>query len=241
MKQQWEVTTPFGMFNLKLEDNVLTLGGKDTCVMIIYKGSTDSILDQLGTDRSCELHGFPIKGETTQNMLYTATSIFRSVYQDVKHLNLLDASSYKCKFDDGSLRPISLRESHFLFHGKTYYEDKFDAEPVSQEDKDTMSEFRKALHDPSKKTEHFNFKDERLSTELTPLYTSSSTWWEFFQKIQSKWESTKCTKIYLWHRDALHMMMKWKTIPQYWIPVSRIASIKANHPVRTWAAANFSV
>jgi hypothetical protein len=216
MKQQWELTTPFGMFHLKLDNDVLTLGGEDTCVMIVYKGQNDSLLDQLGTDRSCELRGFHIKGETTKNMLYTATSIFRSLYQDVRYLNLLDASTYKCKFDDGSLRSISLRESHFLFHGKTYYEDKFQAEPVYEEDKETMAQFRNALHDPSKKPEYFNFKDTRLTSELTSLYNASSTWWEFFQAIQLKWKDTKCTKIYVWHRNALYEMMKGKTIPQYW-------------------------
>lgn len=212
----WELSTPFGMFKLRIKDNVLTLGGKDTCVMIVYEGSNDSRLDYLGTEKSCELHGFPVKGIKTQQMLYLATSIFRSVYQDVKFLTILDASTIKCKLPNGSLSPMSLRESHFLFHGKTYYEDKFQAVTLLPEDAILMDEFRKALHDPSKKPKYFNFIDTNLIQELTPYYNSSSTWWEFFQAIQSKWKDDKCTKIYIWYRNALYKMMEGKTIPQYW-------------------------
>ena len=216
MKQSWEVTTPFGSFLLHLENNVLTLGAKDTCVMISYKGPNDSLLDELGTNRQCELHGYPIKGENTKKLLYTATSIFRSLYQNVTSLNVMDASSYKCEFPDGSLRPISLREANFIFHGKTYYEDKFQAVPIFPEDAITMQQFRDALHDPAKKPQYFNFKDNSLMLDLIPMYKETSTWWDFFQKIQEKWGDAKCTKIYVWHRDALHEMMGGKTIPQYW-------------------------
>jgi hypothetical protein len=149
-------------------------------------------------------------------MVYLATSIFRSIWQDVKFLTLLDASSYKCKFSDGTLRPINLCEAHFIFHGKTYYEDKFGAVPTLPEDIITMTQFREALHDLTKKPESFNFNDEVLNDELTTLYKLSSTWWEFFQHIQTKWTDIKCTKVYLWHRRALYEMMKTKTIPQYW-------------------------
>jgi hypothetical protein len=44
MNGEWELTSNFGSFHLKIKDNVLTLGGNDTCVMIIYKGPNDSML-----------------------------------------------------------------------------------------------------------------------------------------------------------------------------------------------------
>jgi hypothetical protein len=36
------------------------------------------------------------------------------------------------------------------------------------------------------------------------LYTSTSTWWEFFQAIQTKYGDKKCSVIYPWINNAMY-------------------------------------
>lgn len=213
---EWDVSSGHYVFRLKKEGNVLSLGGEDMCVMMMYKGPDDSMLQWLGSKERCELHGFPIKGEGTKHMLYLATTIFRSIFRDVRFLTLLDSSSFKCEMPNGKRYPINLREYNFLFHGKTFYEDKFNAVPLTTDGEKRMEQFRNALYDPSKKPKTFHFLNSELNTELMPIYESSSTWWDFFQQIQKNYGDAKCTKIYLWYRNALNEMVKNITLPEYW-------------------------
>jgi hypothetical protein len=216
MDGTWELKSSEGVFRLKIEHGDVSIGGKDMCVLLTYKGPNDSMLHWFGTDAQCELRGFPIKGDKTKHLLYLATSIFRSIHRDVNYIKLIDSSTYKCgNFPDGKSRPISLRESHFVFHGKTYYEDKFGAVPTTSEGASRMEALRKAIHDPSKKPEKFTFGNPELAKELTPLYNSTNTWWDFFQQIQEKWKKEKCAKIYIWYRIALSNMFG-DTIPEHW-------------------------
>jgi hypothetical protein len=214
MNNEWKITSEHGVFRLKVANGDVSIGGKDTCVLIVYDGPEKSMLQWFGTKVQCELRGFPVQGETTKHMVYLATTVFRSLHRDVKYLNILDSSSYKCKLNNGATGSIILREANFLFHGKTYYEQAFQAVPSTTDGEQRMTEFRKALHDPSKKPATFRFIDNALTTELTPLYNSTSTWWDFFQSIQSKWKN-KCAWIHPWYRFALNEMVK-DTIPEHW-------------------------
>ena len=213
--QQGPLTSKSWKYHLKVDATNVSLGGKDVCVMLIYNGPEKSMLHWLGTEARCELQGFPVKGNHTLHLVHIATTFFRALFRDVKHLHLIDSSSYKCALQNGKLYPISLRESYFLFHGKTYYEDKFHAFPRTADAAETMAVFRAALHDPSKKPAVFRFMDDELQTVLTPLYNTSRTWWDFFQAIQTRWGSQKCTMIYKWHRYAL-AEMHTATIPEHW-------------------------
>jgi hypothetical protein len=225
MAREWVITSPYGSFSLKHEADVISVGGKDVCVMIVYKGPEKSMLHWLGTNSQCELRGFPIKGDATKNMVYLATSVFRSLYQHVRHIQLIDSSSFKCALPDGKLHSIVLREAHFLFHGKTYYEDKFNAVPSTPDGRLTMQEFRDAFHNPDRKPKTFNFMDPTLTDLLTPIYNTENTWCDFFQAIQNKWQD-KCRMIYLWYRLALYEMVE-KTIPEHWsIDITRLPLIR---------------
>jgi hypothetical protein len=213
---EWEVRTPHGKFRLKHSDNVVYLGGKDLCVHIKYDGPDMSELSWLGTkDARCELNDLKIKGKLTEYMLHVAISIFHKLYPDVTHLHLIDSSAYDCLLPDGGKRKLSMKETYFLFHGKTYYEDKFGAVPRTEAGLKSIETFRTALHDPVKKPAKFNFENPDLNEALSPLYKAANTWWEFFQAIQDKWGDKKCSIIYLWYRYALGAM-SLDMIPEHW-------------------------
>lgn len=102
MNKDLKVISEHGIFRLKIQDGDVSIGGKDVCVLIVYDGPDKSMLQWLGTKAHCELRGFPIQGINTKHMVYLATSVFRSLHKDVKILNLLDSSSYKCTMNNGT-------------------------------------------------------------------------------------------------------------------------------------------
>lgn len=228
--RQWEIQTPVGKFRFKHASDMISLGGKDFCVQISYDGPDNSTLVWLGTrNAKCELNNLPIFGKKTQQMVYLAVTLFRVIYPNVSHINLIDSSTFTCDLPDGKKHSISMKESYFLFHGKTFYEDKFGAVPILETDLHTMSVLRNALSDPSKKPERFEFLNATLTPFLDPIYKLSLTWRDFFQGIQSKWEDKKCSVIYAWYRRALSCMHKG-TIPDHWrINITKFPII---HPIK---------
>lgn len=216
-ERQWDVITDFGKFRVKHADDMVSVGGKDWCVNIVYKGPDESILQWLGTeDLQCTIDNIEIKGEKTRKMLYLATTIFRVLYRDVRYLHMVDSSVIKCTLPGGLKKPLSLKESHFLFHGKTYYEDKYGAFPRYESGKYIMIKYREGLHDPTKKPKKFSFTMPDLNEMLTPIYNSTDTWWDFFQEIQKKWGNKKCQIIYIWFRETLAYIGDKNPIPEMW-------------------------
>ena len=208
------VRTSFGKFRVKQSDDMLSVGGKNLCVQIAYKGDNDSELAHLGTeDGGCELTDTKIKGEDTVKMTYLAVTLFKEKYRNVNHLYVMDSSKIKCQLDDTKTKSMSLMKTNLLFKGKTYYQEKFNAVPKFPTT--TLDQFVENLDNPEYKPPTFSFSNSSLDLLLTPLYSQAKTWKEFFKMIETKYGKEKCKYIYTWYLNALYTISH-EPITEFW-------------------------
>ena len=197
----FRVNTEFGTFQIKHENNLLSVGGKKYCVQLVYKKNDESEMLSLQTKYGgCELTDKIIKGENTVKMVLLAFTIFREYYPDVEEVFLIDSSSIDC---EGS--PMGLMKSSLLLHGYTYYERKFQAVPVLEEDVSILDNFRKAYNNIWDSPPIFSFINDSFEKLLRPLYENSNSWSDFSKKLIEKFgERRVCYYIYPWFLNAIY-------------------------------------
>lgn len=228
MTEHFHAKTSFGDFRIKIiNKDFISVGGKNFCVQISYRGDNDTELTSLETSRGgCEIHNKHISGELTTKMTHLGFTILRELYPSVKKVNLIDSSSYKCTMPDDSQRGISLMKSSLLIYGQTYYERKFGAVPKFEHDTQILEEFRGGWADPAQKPETFNFNNPDLNSLLTPIYNSTATWKEFMEALEKKFGRRICTYIYPWFLHAL-AKIQTREIPSHWtIPIGSLPRIE---------------
>ena len=187
---------------------MISLSDNELCVQMFYEGRKKNLVLLGAYNIRFELENLR---KQLQYLVYLASTIFRSLYPHIIYLTLIDYGSLTCDLPDGKQHAISMKESYFLLYGKTLYEDLFDAVPYREEDVCTMNTLRNHLTDPSKKPERFNFLNTTLTPFLEELYTSSSSWSDFFNAIQYKWGNKALSVIYTWYQHVLSL-----TIPLSW-------------------------
>lgn len=85
-------------------------------------------LDGVGWSAECSI-GSPLEnGDGTQTMVKSALCFLVWRFPIIKHVQFIDASKKTCKFNIS----IDLATFHFSKHGKTWYEDKFDAKLINK-------------------------------------------------------------------------------------------------------------
>ena len=228
MTEHFHAKTSFGDFRVKISNrDFISIGGKNFCVQISYRGDNDTELTSLETSRGgCEIHNKHISGELTTKMTHLGFTILKELYPNVKVVHLIDNSSYKCTMPDDSQRGISLMKSSLLIYGQTYYERKFGAVPKFEHDVKTMEEFRKNWADPEFKPTTFNFNNPDLNSLLTPIYNSTVTWKEFMEALNNKFKRKICMYIYPWFLHALSKIQT-REIPSHWtIPIESLAEVQ---------------
>ena len=199
------VRTSFGKFSVS--DDIISVGGKNLCVQISYKGDNDSELAHLG------IIGKKIRGEDTVKMTYLAVTLFKEKYQNVNHLYLMDSSKINCQLDDTKTKSMSLMKTNLLFKGKTYYQEKFNAVPKFPTT--TLDQFVENLDNPEYKPPTFSFSNSSLDSLLTPLYSQAKTWKGFFKMIETKYGQEKYKYIYTWYLNALYTIAR-EPITEFW-------------------------
>lgn len=208
--------TEFGKFKVKIEKNNIKLGGRTFCVnLVLYEKETS--LYWLKTDiGGCELNEKDIHGKNTVNMTDLAFSILRKYYPERTTVTLLDDSGFSWK-DKNRTYKTNFLKGYLLFHGKTWYEDKFNAVMCNS---DIYKVYRdKAdnnFDDPSKKPAVFDFMNIDCKEKLEPLYLESKTWREFINRLLEKYEETKYKMIYDWYRSAIYSIFDGMEINQDW-------------------------
>lgn len=151
----------------------------------------------------------------SQHLLLLGLTIARDINPTVKRFTFDDCSHVNCEMPDKTIIPMSLRNLHIAFHGKSWYEYYFDAKRQYNHE-----EYRKRVmnfYNPEKKPTTFDFKNPELNEILTPYYNTSTTWSEFFHTIEEKYKSKKCAVVYPWLMQALYIIfdgnmfddMKW--------------------------------
>jgi hypothetical protein len=191
--------TEFGKFRVKIKGDFISIGGKRFCVQISYRNESDIELTSLETRHGgCELNNKEIHGDLTVHMVHLAFTILRINYPGVRTVNLTDTSSFICEN-----RPMGLMKTSLLLYGQTYYERRFGATPVKAKEIDKINNFR-AQWNNTKLPTKFNFVNKELSTLLTPIYESCSTWAEFASKLNGTFGRQVCKYIYPWFLDAVY-------------------------------------
>ena len=179
---------------------ILTVGGINKCVGINapYNSDIAHLLNIKRNGGGCELDGNEISGLKTVHMLNLAFTILKKEMLHIKFVKLEDRSDIPCKLKDGSLIGISLASQQLIFHQKTWYERYFNAKLINP--------ILRKLYDESKcnfnkKPTTFNFINKDLNTVLTPLFDESTSWKDFFHKINTM--KDKCQIILFWYPYAL--------------------------------------
>lgn len=108
------------------------VGGNQKCVIIsVYFDGTHPNIDGLGYDEKCNSDVSLPHGTGTVDLLTSAMSFVSHKYKNTK-FELKDKSYVECdKIADGDKKlRIPLMYLHIIKYGKTWYEDKFNAQPV---------------------------------------------------------------------------------------------------------------
>ncbi len=205
LPDKFVASTEFGLFQIKITNrDYISIGTGNDCVQIAYSVKKNTAtLDWLETEKGgCEETGKSIHGKDTIAMVDLGLTILRQMYPHVnKTIYLRDSSKFICILPDGRRYHISNSIYNFLLKGKTYYQDRFNAEPVD--------EFSKSLIDMYQKTwtttnvpNDFDFKNPEIELLLEPIKRDSKTWQEFFQNIYKKYGRDSCTIIAPWYLEA---------------------------------------
>ena len=140
-------------------------------------------------------------------MVHLGITIAKELNSTLQILELNDSASFKCVLPDERLIEISSTDHDIAFYQKSYYEKRYKAELLNNTLQKKYKENIKNFDDPSKKPLLFNFENNDIEKELLPLYNSSTTWKEFFDKINHKYARNKCTVVEVWIKSALlHIM-----------------------------------
>ena len=209
--------TSFGTFSVRITDGTyINVGGKNDCVQLGYRQEGEGFLDWLETDKGrCEMDNAQIHGKSTIAMTDLAFTVLRILYPDVKTVTLIDSATFMCTLANGRKSPMPYKQFFLLTKGKTYYEDRFNATPMYDNELEPLKQFRMNLDDPDKKPISFSFNNKDLNEELNPIYKESATWNQFIQRLKNKYEYNVCQAMFPWYMYAYATIMG-SEITSYW-------------------------
>ena len=220
--------TEFGKFKIKVDNDNIKVGGRHFCVNLALH-EKETTLYWLKTDEGgCELNEKDIRGKNTVSMTDIAFSLLRQYYPERNtSITLLDDSGFSWKDKSGRIYKTNFLKGYLLLHGKTWYEDKFNAVMCNS---DIYKVYRaKAdsnFDDPKKKPPVFNFINNDVKDKLEPLYLDSKTWREFIDRLVQKYDEIKYKLIYDWYRSAIYTIFDGIEINQDWkIDISKRQNI----------------
>jgi len=166
---------------------------------------TDAGLIWVEADEECSLEQYIQKG-LARHMTLLGISLAREINPALKTISFKDTSSFPCALPNDTIQRVPMKAFHIAFHGATWYEYYFGAK--LQRNHAQYEELKKDLYDPQSKPERYNFINNELQDALDPLYESSATWYEFFQKISDKYGKKKCGVVYPWLTHAMSDIFK---------------------------------
>jgi hypothetical protein len=215
---EYKLKTDIGTFRIKITDDIeidpetrsvkqigygIGIGGnKDLCVYTTVRN--DRNIGKLHNLRIrglvCETSGKEIKGEKTVHMMNVLFSVLKTLTPHVKFIELDDESEFPCQDNDRTYG-MSLALYELAFHQSTWYERHFGAELFHE----TLRNLYKKDGFYSKKPETFDFKHPVLNEKLQPVYSETTTWKEFFDKVYTM--EGRCKLLLPWYKNAVRLIM----------------------------------
>jgi hypothetical protein len=199
-------------YDEKLISKIFKIGGEyDDYVNLSYTYSNgtpiSAKLQQLMYEPECAIDAFLQKGEGSVLLIKTLLNHAYKKVKEVHIFNFEDMSSIDCVEKDllkppprKQIRPLNLAYLSIAYNGMTWYEKHFNAK---MSDKDKYSKYKERLSfltDENKKESFKRFLEiakppiEQIDF-LKPLYESSKTYREFFNKISF---DTRCDILFYW-------------------------------------------
>lgn len=201
-------------FSDKILYTTLSVGGNtDKCVnLTIYPSSSpDSKKIVLSwtevIDKSCTVNSQAVKGSKTIEMLNLGFTIAKEIAPYAEFATLNDMSYFNCDTPDGKIK-VSLPPYYIAFHNKIWYEDKFKAVMINEEDYKKYKTYIQNMYKENLMPETFNFGNTELNEILYPLYIASKTWKEFFNLIGKQYPNEKCVLMYPWINNAMNIIFE---------------------------------
>lgn len=202
----------------KIKYYTLRIGGKDDCVNLSIPANTDNKYAKLSytetAGKDCTVNGAVIRGPASIEMIRLAFTIALEIAPHIEGIELDDMSKIPCITPSGQ-RMVSLAPIYIAMHnGKTWYEDKFGAYIKNPKIWEKYRELINGLTDPAKKPAEFKFNNEDLQVMLEPLFESSATWADFFDKIKKTYPvEERCAIMQPWlHNAMLHHIFDGHTM-----------------------------
>jgi hypothetical protein len=215
------VTTTYDVYDKsKVLYYILNIGGAyNKCVNITIRPAESprnkeiilSWAEVIG--KLCTTNSQEIKGEATIEMVNLAFTIAQEIAPYAEYATLSDMSFFMCSVPDNGSNSkkkikVSLPPYYIAFHDKTWYEDKFGATMINDEE---YKKYRANIENMYKEgllPDSFYFGNDRLREILYPLYSKARTWKEFFMLIEEAYPKTKCTLMYPWLHNAMSIIFQ---------------------------------
>lgn len=213
----FSIKTRYGIFIVKFTPSfdrntgkpisfMINIGSKDKqCVQLKVPSretnETDAYLIWVEADENCSLETYIRKG-LAQHMTLIGLTLVRQINPNIITVSFKDTSSFMCELPNDTEIKVPMKAFYIAFHGKTWYEEMFDAK--LKYDHNKYIELKYNMFKTDCKPPDFNFVNAELQEELEPLYQSTNNWYNFFQAISKKYGKKKCAVVYPWIIDAMN-------------------------------------
>jgi hypothetical protein len=197
---------------------ILNIGGVGkNCVQINvpYEGNKAHLM-WIEAAYGCSLTDTEQRGDLLINMTNAGIHIAKTYNPQLQTIELQDSASFNCKLPNGDEARINSTQHDLAFYQKSYYEKKYGAVLSDDIQQEEYNKRKSGFLNPLSKPSRFIFGPQQMNDELALLYTESTTWKEFFDKINTTYKKNKCAVISMWLSRAVTEAMGMNYSGQVW-------------------------
>jgi hypothetical protein len=214
-KHTFKITRNIMMRDENIFSHTYKIGGDYAdCITIsyVYKNNkpVQAKIPHLLYEPECNLGAFLEKGSGTEHMIKTSIryahndvpSVTKFLFDDDSHIDCVEKDMGKAP-PRKPTRPLNLAFFYIAYHGKTWYEARFNAKMVDDNKYKKYKESLGFLTDPAEKLPFTQFleiigislESESQVKSLETYYKKGVTYREFFEAIEKK---NRCAVLYGW-------------------------------------------
>lgn len=195
----------------------LNIGAKNNCMHFkIPVSETRAELTMVDTQYGgCNFNNdisnneIKVRGEMTIFYVKMGIQLIREFFPYIIDVELLDTSKFPCTFpkekntDKEEVRMIDMSQFEILFKRKSYYESRYNARIIDEDEYQLYLKCIENINDPSKKKPYFDFQNATLNEIFEPIYARSKTWGEFLETIKEQVSDKLCNYVEPWYKQAI--------------------------------------